>query len=462
MNWLIALLALAGVLAVLSTITTVMVEGAHKVFALRSGGLMRMLRTLHHLAIVEDEGPVSDPKLQHRRKESAGKKSKTFARDMVSIPTKRDTFLDRTASSIPVVRRLGLRFDRLTKLQFVEQMAQTEFGRKLAEKERAVIERTLAVLSYQFDRLGEAQSAVFAMRAKFLSSIAAFAFVVFANVSVIEVYTHLASNEETVAQTLRLVNATSAEGEETLDERLATFQQKLLDLEKKAAVDGGETVEARQTFEAEVQDLRESLGVVRNELTTLTKAGLPIGRAFFPYCGEAAVFATGSTPDARLVDQRCVNHANVHPVSRVFLTVDGWVWLMSIVATAGLLGLGAPFWFNAFSTIAQMTGKVSMPRPKAEQLAAEPEKRELSKSSLARPGAEPSLDVQVDAFKINAGKLSATRIGEEISAALAADSGPLQGAVFVSASGAAAGAPGGGAGRPRTPVRRLLSRSNTR
>lgn len=435
MNWLVALLAFAGIFAVLSTVTTIVTEGVHKLIAARSGGLQRMLRSLHHTMSLDKTDAASELRVDHLRSDTSGKASKKFAAEMSSIPTKRDTFLERLAARTWVLKRLGRRFDSLSKLQFVEQLAQTEFGRELATADRPTIERKIALLSYQFDRMGEAQSAVFRMRAKMVSSLAAFVFVVLANINAVEIYRHLASNEEAMAETLQFLNVRSSDGtgDEAITQRIDDLQQTLYRLESLPADPTGNSQQANADLIAglrtEAGGLRQSLAQVDTQLSALSTAGLPMGQAYFPYCGDtnlfsglSGLFAGGAGDEAAsasetvVTDSKCAAQADKRVAERVFLTSEGWVWLFSMIASAGLLGLGAPFWFNVFRTAAEMTGKVSVSSKASNeaQKATVVDHTRVAKTSIARPGKEPDLDTQVDVFLINSGRLSSTRLGEQI------------------------------------------------
>ncbi len=452
MNWLVALLAFAGIFAVLSTVTTIVTEGIHKLIAARSGGLQRMLRSLHHTMSLDQADAASDLRVDHRRADTSGKASKAFAAEMSSIPTKRDTFLERLAARTWILKRLGRRFDSLTKLQFVEQLAQTEFGRELATADRPAIERKIALMSYQFDRMGEAQTAVFRMRAKMLSSLAAFAFVVLANVNALEIYRHLASNEEAMSETLQFLNVQSSDGssEQAITQRISDLQQTLNRLEALPVDSTGASVQQNAELIAglreEASGLRQSLEQVDTQLSALTVSGLPMGQSYFPYCGDTNLFSglagmigAGTGDDDAgagtvvVTDAKCAAQANKSVAQRVFLSSEGYVWLFCMIASAGLLGLGAPFWFNVFRTAAQMTGKVAV----SNKASSESERQavvdhtRVAKTSIARPGKEPDLDTQVDVFLINSGRLSSTRLGEEIDQDAHPGSSGARGAAFI-------------------------------
>lgn len=457
MNWIVALIAFAGVMAVLSTITTVIVETLHKGLSLRSGGLMRMLRTVH-ISTIEQLGDDGLRTVRGAEKKRVKQSANQFAREMVAMPTKRNTWWDRVLLHTPILSRFARRFERLSKLQLVEQLAQTEFGRQLADKDRATIERNLAMLGYQFDRYGVAQSAIFKMRARFLSAIAGLAFVVVANINAVQIYRYLASDEEVLRSSFDFLGLTSEEaGGANLEGQLAALNTTLQQFaEETEAATEAQLAAAK----GEAIELRSFLVNLQDQIDGLDAAGLPIGRYYFPYCEprddgvvRGAEPALSNAPYCK--EAVPLFGAENTAMNRMLLTGSGWVWMMYIIGSAGLLGLGAPFWFNLFRSVAQATGRINVPAPaaKTDEGAKAKVREGYERRSLARPSDEPPLEVLTDAFLISAGQLDRARIGEEI--ALEAGEA-VAGAVFdtKAAPRAATGAAGqpGAAPQERNPT----------
>lgn len=97
----------------------------------------------------------------------------------------------------------------------------------------------------------------------------------------------------------------------------------------------------------------------RKQLEALTSMGFPIGWAYFPH----SRIANGKSPDYDLWAKR-----------------SGWLmWVLGICLTAGLGGLGAPFWYDAvtgISTVIQRTRAGKSPTPQRESEESEGAKTE--------------------------------------------------------------------------------------
>jgi hypothetical protein len=334
MSWLIALAGFAGIMAVFSTVVTVGVEATHKMLASRRNGLMEMMRSMHENVLTRLDRPGAPGEAA-----SASREGRAFAATMVRSPSSggRGRKLTPWDWGLNILHH---RFERLSKRQFAEQLAQTEFGQQLAQQDRASIQRTLGQLAYEFDRHGAAQSDYFRRRAKVYSALIAFAFVAFGNINAIEIYKHLANNEAAVSRLVPVM------------EQGAMMQQAQI-----AAREPTAPVEVAASYQRTMEMLK-------------AESALPVGRGYFPFCEESA-----APPQP---DPRCAPDVGEMALFGVALppwaaravhedTFGDWaVWLLSIVATAGLLGLGAPFWFDLFSKAASMTtGQIARLKPDA-------------------------------------------------------------------------------------------------
>jgi hypothetical protein len=378
MNWLIALAAFAGIMAVFSTVVTVAVEAFHKALSLRRSGLQEMLRSMHTRVITRlDAGlPADDEK-------SVRKISSRFANVMTQSPS----FGGQGRWWWPANWGLNIsqrRLEHLSKRQLAEQLAQTDFGKRLIRADRVTIQRALTELAYEFDRIGVAQSTYFKARAKMLSGVFAFAFVAIGNINAIEIYQHLANNEATAGRTINFVEA-------VLSEEMRS-QPPTAGTEKQAVSEYLDSIEKVQA-----------------------QTRLPVGRAYFPFC-EGLVLP--GEPAPRRIDPRCrdtqakltlaipftdwaVNLPSA--VSEAFRSPGNWlIWLLSIIATAGLLGLGAPFWFDVFNKASSLVGRQVV---QAKTAAAAEDAKACQPSLPAKRGGEDANAPEMtDSFLIAGGQ----------------------------------------------------------
>lgn len=384
MSWLVALAAFAGIMAVFSTVVTVAVEAFHKALSLRRSGLQEMLRSMHLNVITRLDASLPEEDRKALRKSAA-----EFANSMTKSPSYggEGRWWWPSNWGLNISQR---RFERLSKRQFAEQLAQTDFGRKLLKKDRATIQRVLSELAYEFDRVGVAQGDFFRRRAKVFSGLVAFGFVAIGNINAIEIYTGLARSEAVAGRAISFVEG--------------TFDANGQILPGVSPAEKRETVESYMTAVEDVQ----------------AKTQLPVGRAYFPYCEGLQVAGEATR---RVVDERC--RADVAPLAfaipfteqnievpssfRQAMVSPGnaFVWLMSIIATAGLLGLGAPFWFDVFNQAASMAGRQIT---QAKQAAVDDSAGKGSSPSK-RGGEEADLHEMTDSFLISGGQASRSRMG---------------------------------------------------
>ncbi|MAK60760.1 MAG: hypothetical protein CMK09_07260 [Ponticaulis sp.] len=398
MNWLLALLAFAGLMTVLSTVVTISVEGLHKLLSLRKSGLQEMLRALHDSVIVgiKDEG-LTRTELQ--KANGGSDEAARFAKDMTKSPSYggQGRWWWISNWNINLFQR---QFERLTSRQFAEQLSQTEFGKALAEQPRSYIRDVLARSKYEFDRIGVAQSAYFRQRAKVISGIAAFVFVLAANVNLIDVYVHLSTNERTLNNTLALIGA---DDPELLKQRVEQIADDTRGIMADASADGLSIADTPMTA-VEISDYVKALNA---------ELRLPVGREYFPFCNPS---------DLVRPPKHC--EGGQMPVYMRLLSkpIEGFVWLLSLIASAGLLALGAPFWFDLFSKTASLVGRAAASRVAAANTSGEPVRKAATMGKKAGPrDEEPELEELTDAFIIASGVprtplSSTTLIGQKLGA----------------------------------------------
>jgi hypothetical protein len=89
--------------------------------------------------------------------------------------------------------------------------------------------------------------------------------------------------------------------------------------------------------------------------------------------------------------------------------MEGIVWFMSLVATAGLLGMGAPFWFDIFRTVGALIGPKAISRVKVD--ANDTDLAKAAAQPVGRGMEKPNLEELTDAFYVAAGVTMMPRSG---------------------------------------------------
>ncbi|MFC7290625.1 hypothetical protein [Hirschia litorea] len=385
MNWILALFAFAGIMAVMSTIASVVVEAIHKGFALRGGGLQEMLRALHDGVVMPLDPEYPD--VRQGLEGGASKRASQFAKQMTRSPAYGGKGRWWWLANIPVLNVFRRRFENLSKLQFVEQLTQTDYGQRLSSMSRPQVKQSLNRLVYEFDRYGAGQSEYFRARAKVLTTIVALLIVSLGNVNALAIYSHLATNQSALNGVLNTFST-----EEALDGFIA---QKVQEATFAQGQNGAATGMA---------------STISSDFRILSNAGFPVGRDFFPYC---------DTPESPNCDVKTftesVNLFGLYESKAIprILTPEGFQWLLGMIATAGLIGLGATFWFNLFRAMASFalrnagTGSAARVAPneaKPYTVSGEVRRPRDFKGSLANPSAEPDLDLLTDAFLTVSGR----------------------------------------------------------
>lgn len=374
MSWILAVVGFAGVMAVLSTLVTVAVEAIHKGFAMRRSGLQEMMRAMHDNAIA-DWSPGKPIGVGDGR----SKEAIAFARAMTRNPAFGGGGRWWWPRNWPVLRNILFQpnLERLTALQFFEQLGQTEAGRAVIGRPIQEVRQFVQRTAQEFERYGEMQSDYFGRRAKSISALAAFALVAVGNINAVPVFQWLAAQQDPVATAARL---------QALQSEFAAAP----------APNTGMTA----LYSANLQ--------------SLSLEGLPIGSAYFPYCDGS--LETPGCENARrdVVTVAGLVDVNLSVAQRI-ASLDGVTWILSIIATAGLLGLGAPFWFQLFRSLGSAAGG-------ARALSAAIPAPTPAAAAVARP-AQPNLDDLTHAFLRTAGAAPAP--GESISSASAAPTGDM-------------------------------------
>jgi hypothetical protein len=142
-------------------------------------------------------------------------------------------------------------------------------------------------------------------------------------------------------------------------------------------------------------------------------------------CGQTVGAALPGQAFAAIGAPVTVQHAAIRVAS-----FDGLFWFMQILATAGLLGLGAPFWFSVARSVSAISGR--------RQSAAAVEAQQ-PQSPLSRPSAPTILELD-DALLRTAG----------------APVAPPRGASYASVATASTASAGGGAGAGSPGMRQVL------
>jgi hypothetical protein len=316
MAFLTGLLAIAAVFVVLATLTTGFVETIHGLARQRQKGLEQTI------------GAMFDNLFEAEK--AVGIDRRSFIDAMTRNPAAR--IVD--PSRIPLFGTMSAgKLDRLDLRQFIEQLANTPIGDQLAARNSG-LENRLVEISAAFARYSEGMRELFRRRAGIYSALGGIGLAAFINVDGALLAERL-FKDSSLAESI-VVQLPPEELRKFMDaeQALAAKCQSGSEADKERCVADGL---AKQTL---------TVGQA-----TLAGLGLPIGRAYFPYCE-----APGGSA---LVDDRCSGlevPSGTHNSARRFfsnlMTESGLAWLLSIIVTGALIGLGAPFWYELYRKLA--------------------------------------------------------------------------------------------------------------
>lgn len=443
-SFLMALIAFAAVFAVYSTIVTVLVEGMHRLLGLRSAGMSEMLRAFYDRTLASLQPDSTPPEAQAPVGVTGVRgtpQARAFANSMAGRSPS-ESLRWWYVRNWPLVRSfVNSQQARMTTLQFVERLAATPEGAALAQHDRPRLRRALTAAGYEFERLGQAQGVYFHQRAKLLSIAAGICVALFVNLDSVTMFRELARNNEISARL-------SLMGENA---RFAAIQA----VAQSGDLSGGGAQGEQLTLVTE--ESQAAFANVASAASDFSALGLPVGPGMFPFCRDFMV-RSPSEQSARLRiegqsqagfrDERC--QALLSPElntvwAKDFDTylqdhLDGrtgdvsaferaglWLryrterllvigrnpmpfvmWTLGILISGGLLGLGAPFWFNLFARAA------SVAAPSARLALGSPDQSVGAASQSARSGTVVRSQTTTDPRDLERGFLIALNRGADV------------------------------------------------
>jgi hypothetical protein len=324
MQWLTALLAFSVTMLVFAIITSTLVESVHRIWGMRSAGLQLMLENIYDKVV---KPHIANPPLS--------------AAEFAAIIMENRAMAERPGRAKGWLRRtLGPWLHWMLDKENISDMPVEIFTQKLAD--HRIVQQAdnftaevLADIGQKYEAFGREASIYFERRARLLSVLAAIpvAFLFFVHpYKIASVYV---KNPE-IAQAMANQAERVSDDYEALRARLDAAQER---------APGSVTKEA---FKQSLDDLKAAMEAARARSAELAAAGVPVG-----WPGGDAVLAPCA---ARAIPPDAVQDVCVFTIrGRVFRrpTLASAFWLL----VGGLLiGLGAPFWARAVSSLVSARG----------------------------------------------------------------------------------------------------------
>jgi hypothetical protein len=368
MNILVAFLAFSAIMIVLSTLATTIVEGIHKFSRQRSKDFERNYYIGSVAPLLQEKGNgAADHFVKAIKANPAFEREKeTETRGLLGKIKKRIFDTD---------------FETLTTPQYIEQLARSPIAEKVSAKleqgEDAVIQR----LAAEFERYGDGAQDYFKRRAQVLSICVAVMLAFFLNVDAIRIFKVLASDA---------VTANTIVDQFDIDEWEAKYTAA-----KSIAADDA-------NVEAVFKNIKTDLN---KDIQILGEWSLPIGQAFFPMCDQFEDIRVTVDENGKLLSQPVFKRTYTDSKCNIYLDLDQraakdkyseeltakantekapfltkvkhwfisagdtlcyagetflilvkemefWSWLLNSFLAGLLIGLGAPFWFKTYRSLA--------------------------------------------------------------------------------------------------------------
>jgi hypothetical protein len=332
--WLNALLAFTLAMIIFCTIVSAITETIQHFFQLRRRGLEQMLGKLYADVIRPRAGSVSQ-----------------------------DAWVQQLISNLGVPPGrlmnwiLPTKLDALTTTEFVRRVAESELGPRILALGDADANRFIDALAVRFERSGNDARDYFAQRAQTFSLLIAIVLAFTLNVDAFRLFSafltdkeltnRILAQQEAIAAPLR-PNGIGTETERSTGAETAGVAAAVTATPSAtetptaapaeapaaggdAAAPGGPSDPGSAAGAAPFDQLRNSARAALQMLQQSTAMGLPIGASYFPYCVNGA-----DGPD------RLCRQSNL-----AWWYYGGWV--LSTLLAGFLIGLGGPFWYNAFT-----------------------------------------------------------------------------------------------------------------
>lgn len=323
-----ATLAFALTMLVVATTVTIIVEFIHKLLKVRAKTLESMLNHYLHQEL--------QPVLARELSRLGDKVDESFKEQLMADAKKLSTnslFAEisstaqgNNASPSTINGKILInRYQELITSELIERLKRSTLGHNLLRNFRQDADRIFDEFAIRYEQIGKYYSATFRKNSRQLSTLVAFILALIINIDSINILNNFIRNESLREAVISNMQAISKQYENTVKQ----YQNN----------NGSSTNNNsnKKTF----KELSMAVEKTRNEINRLSDLGLPIGYDYFPY---------QSCPDS--TELKSINNCDkMNEPSQWFF------WIIGLLLTAALAGLGAPFWYDIVTGVSRLTQK---------------------------------------------------------------------------------------------------------
>lgn len=337
-----AMMAFALTMLAVATAVTMILHGLDAMAKARHKVLVDFLKQYAE----KDINPVVEKaiaQLRDKGETNAARALDEATKDLVAQITTRMHLPDQNGAETNLAETRDL--VRISTDEMLSRLKSSAFGRELSTALQKEADAVFDTLAQRFEALGQVYSEKFRSKARLTGTIVGL-FLAFAlnidSIHMLSVYmTDQGARDRVIA-------------------------------EQEAVLAGYQDSIAQQPETVDLDTLRKEIAAARDSVRALSLNGFPMGWALFPNCPpvssdgrchllwqvRAATTATtttdGPAPPLSYSDREAINLS-----WRLYGGQWSWLvmWLTGCLLTGFLAGLGAPFWYDAVSSIANLTRK---------------------------------------------------------------------------------------------------------
>ncbi|MFC1880735.1 hypothetical protein ACFL2S_04440 [Thermodesulfobacteriota bacterium] len=351
LNILQSFLAFAATMLVLATLVTIIIEIVARIFRRRYRVFTHLLHQLFNKELqplieehIKTRGGVNPEKIED---ELEGQLN-TFLDDIRNSPLKPQKDRNPLTWFGGWLRWFGAdRSAKLTTEEFIRRFARSQIGRGIYQQTAGRIDKLIDSVCLRYEELSDAMREYIKNSSSVLSIAIGIILALMINIDAHRLFNFYVQNPDMAEKV--------AENATTYADAYKDAQQRLNDA--LAALDREKTVsaESKAATKQEIEALKKRLKTVPASVAALKAKGIPIGFDYFPYCRFRNMVKV-DTADVYPCEEADQRYRAITPaVSGTDLWPDYLLWVIKVIITGVLIGLGGPFWYDAVRGLARAT-----------------------------------------------------------------------------------------------------------